>query len=281
MGYRCIILDFDGTFTDVEKEAEPFVHSYRAALSKALGRSIDDAWDAAANRIDAEPEDFGWQYDGQVVAPAHADPYIRSTSIAQEIIDAQGDFEPDARAELLQRLYKDNYEKSATHFRPEAREVVEALLLSDAAVFVVTNSYTESVEKKLARLRPRGLDKLTVFGDAKKYVIAPAETSDPRFEALEESKSVKGLTRPVLLRRGKYFDVLASLWKRTGASAEETIICGDIFELDLAMPSELGVAGHLVARGKTPVYEKQAMDDLPNGAYSSDLGTFLARVLDN
>lgn len=281
MGYRCIMLDFDGTFTDVEREAEPFVDSYRTALGQALGRKIDDEWNAAGSRIDAQPEGFGWQYDGKVVAPAHADPYIRSTSIAQEIIDAQGDFSPQARTDLLQRLYKENYEKSATYFRPEAREVVEALLLLDAPVFVVTNSHTESVQKKLDRLAPRGLDKLKVFGDAKKYVIAPAETTDARFDALPEAQDVRGLERPVLLGRGKYFDVLASLWKSTGATPEETILCGDIFELDLAMPSALGVASHLVTRGKTPDYEKQAMGDLPNGAYSNDLGTFLTRVLAN
>ncbi len=279
MTYRCILLDFDGTFTDVEREAQPFVDHYRRGLTEALARNIDDEWDAAASRIDAQPEGFGWQYDGKVVAPAHADPYIRSTSIAQEIIDTQGDFSSADRADLLQRLYKENYEKSATVFRPEAREIVEALLLSDVHVFVVTNSYTESVEKKLARLAPRGLERLRVFGDAKKYVIAEPETQDERFEALPESLCIDALDRPVLLQRGKYFDVLASIWKNTKTTPEETIICGDIYELDLAMPSQLGVASHLVTRGKTPEYEKRAVDDLPAGAYSNDLGTFLARVL--
>ena len=90
-----------------------------------------------------------------------------------------------------------------------------------------------------------------------------------RFDALEESTQIPGLDRPVYLRRGRYYEVLRDIWTRTEATPESTFVCGDIYELDLALPAQLGARVHLVARASTPAYELDAAEAA--GGWSHDL----------
>ncbi|MCA9583114.1 MAG: HAD family hydrolase [Myxococcales bacterium] len=277
MQFQCLVLDFDGTFTDVEQEAAPFFGAYREQLCGELGPGADRSWDEAYARIEQAPADFGWEYDGRIVAPSQADPYIRATAIAQILLEDYG-YDPAGRSDLLENLYRSNYEKSHTVFRPEARDVAEALLALETPVFVVTNSHTDAVQKKIESLAPKGLEKLTLFGNAKKYVVAEAEDRDSRFDGLPESTSVDGLSRPILLRRGRYYELLREIWTRTATSPEGMLVCGDIFELDLAMPAALGAHVHLVTRAGTPEYEVRAARNHPRGATSEDLSGLLTRL---
>lgn len=278
---ECVVLDFDGTFTLVDEEAAPFVEGFREGLRARLGEVVEQRWDALAARIDADPDVYGWEWEGRIVAPAHADPYVMTTSIAQLLLDELG-VAPSARTGLLQTLYAENYPKSRTVFRPEARHVIEAILATGLPVYVVTNSRTEHVAAKLAELAPRGLERLSVRGDARKFVLTQPERSSPtwreRWASVPAEQRVPGLGRPVFLRRGHYFDALTRIWDETHASPEGTLVCGDIFELDLALPSALGSQIHLVARPGTPEHERRAARDAFDGGSSQDLGGLLERL---
>lgn len=181
------------------------------------------------------------------------------------------------RTVVLQKLYFDNYPKAATVFRHDAKQVVETLLASDTPVFVVTNSATADVEAKISEMAPVGREKLTVHGNARKYIVNEPDPMSPRFDAVPETMEAEGLRRPILLRRGDYYTLLESLWKQTGASPERTIVVGDIFELDLAMPAALGSAVHLVLKERTPAFEKAAVQAV-GGQYSDNLSAILERI---
>ncbi len=43
MAIRCVVLDFDGTFTDVAAEGAPFVLHFRRRLSEVLGCDMREA----------------------------------------------------------------------------------------------------------------------------------------------------------------------------------------------------------------------------------------------
>lgn len=273
----CIVLDFDGTFTAVDREAAPFLDGYRSDFAKELGGDTLTAWERAGERISATPAMYGWEYDGRVVAPSHADPYIRATSIAQMVMSEQG-YPKEKRADLLQRLYRTNYAKSEVVFRDDAKEAIEGIVALGRPVFVVTNSFADAVGQKLATLAPRGADKITIFGDAKKYVIADADPTDDAFRALPESLEIPGLPRPVLLRRGRYYDVLRQIWASVGTGPAGTIVCGDIYELDLAMPSQLGTQIQLVSGRGTAPYEEAAVRKLPNGGVHPELSAIVDRL---
>jgi len=280
MPFDCIIVDFDGTFTDVEREALPFLEAYRKDLSEFLGLDLTEAWNVASSHIGAKPHEFGWEFEGRIVAPSNADPYIMATSIAQKLLDDRGLLsDAGERRIFLERIFRENYPKAANVFQPEARDAIEEILASGLPVFVVTNSDTDAVRDKLGDLDPKGGERLRVLGNAKKYVIAEPEPSDEVFDALPDELRVEGLSRPVFTRRGPYYELLRQIMAETGASPARTIICGDIYELDLAMPAALGIGVHLAARPTTPAYERKAVGSLPSGTVGDDLRDFVRRAL--
>jgi phosphoglycolate phosphatase-like HAD superfamily hydrolase len=249
MAIACVVLDFDGTFTDVAAEGAPFLLHFRQGLAKVLGRELEAAWEEEVAALRAGADALGWDLGGRVVAPATADPYLTATCAAHRLIQRFGlGGDEAARSEAVQRLYREAYAYSATAFKPEAKEVLEALLDAGLPVHVVTNAHTDLVEAKLNSLAPRGRERVRVFGDARKFLLEEAVPLDARFDAVPESLSVEGLPRPVYQRRGKYYDALRRIWKDTGTSPEQTLVAGDIFELDLALPAALGAHVQLVAR---------------------------------
>jgi hypothetical protein len=225
--------------------------------------------------VKADPDRYGWENDGLIVAPSHADPYILATTVGQLLLEAAGMSSRAERTEKLQGLYQRNYPRALTVFRPDAKAVIETLVATSIPVFVVTNSRTEHVEAKLDQLAPKGRSQITVRGDARKFVLTPPESSDDAWKRIPVQRELAGLSRPIYLQRGAYYEQLRRIWQETGTDAAGTLVCGDIFELDLALPSELGARVHLVARPDTPEYERRAARGRPGGSVSQELGGLL------
>ncbi len=275
MSVECIILDFDGTFTLVDEEAAPFLSGFKSDLGRIIGASLIAEWDDVERKIQSARDEYGWEYEGQIVAPAHADPYIMATTIGQVLLARSGVANAGTRGDTLNEIYKANYPKATTVFRPDAKDVVDAVLQSGVPVFVVTNSQTAHVEAKIARLGITRAKELNIRGDARKFVIGPPDNETELFETIPETKRIPGLSRPIYLRRGKYLDALRRIWTETGTSPATTLVCGDIFELDLAMPAQLGCRVHLVTREGTADYEKRAVRGLAGGSVSEGLSGLL------
>lgn len=283
MSTECIVLDFDGTFTEVDAEARPFVEVFRRAIAEIVGPQIAARWDATRERVLADPDGHGWENEGRIVAPAHADPYVLSTSIAQILVAECGTIAPAERAATVERVFGSSYPHAAVAFRPDARMVVEALVKSGLPVFVVTNSRTEHVKAKLEKLAPAGLEHVVVRGDARKFVVTAPELPlvspwTERWSAIPESRVVAGLGRPVYLQRGAYFDAIRRISEETGVEPEAMLVCGDIWELDLALPALLGARIHLVTRPGTPDHEKRAVRATRGGSTSANLAGLLAEL---
>jgi phosphoglycolate phosphatase-like HAD superfamily hydrolase len=292
MPLRALLLDFDGTFTDVEAEAAPFVGEFRRDVFDLLGRDgsdawANDAWSKAERAIAEDPGRYGWEQSGAIVAPASADPYIHTTTVAQLVLTEAGVLrDRGTRDAIVQALYHKAYHHTRTAFRPDAAHVLDVLLARALPLFIVTNARTDAVVRKLEQLL--GVDRLRaaidarslrIFGDARKFVLAAPARSDARFEALPVTTSVDGLERPVHVRRGPYFDAIATILDEASASASELLVCGDIFELDLALPAALGAHVHLVTRPSGPSYERNAIAALgARGAVSLELSRVLDRV---
>ncbi len=275
---RLVVLDFDGTFTDVEAEAGPFYEAFHEDARAILG-DYEAEWARAQATIAEDPGMHGWLHDGRIVAPGDADPYLRATVIMNMILDERGMLtDLDERTAVLQKLYFDNYPKADTVFRPEAKEVVEALLASDVPVWVVTNSATRHVQEKIDRLDPKGREALHVIGDARKFIVTDPATPDPRFDGIPATVQLDDLARPIYPRRGHYFEVLRGVWNDTGTKPEETLVAGDIFELDLMLPALLGSEVMLVTKPRTADFEKTGCAALERGSVTDDLHAVLARL---
>jgi phosphoglycolate phosphatase-like HAD superfamily hydrolase len=260
-----LVLDFDGTMTDAEAEGRPFRDGYLEDLCSLVGRNAGDAEvTAICEQVEAElaaaPAQYPFLWMGRAVAPATVDPYLRMVPIAHRILDRFGVI-PGAidRGRLLGSvLYKYNYAKTLglPVFRAGAGEVLTKL--AGAQTFIVTNSDTHAVARKVAQL---GVTQLTgrVRGHARKFDV------DDTWTGIDAEMTLPGLDRPVLLRRRMYHDILKAVLDSAGASFADLIVCGDIFELDLAMPLALGARVGLVVSPQTPAYERQFVSEHARG----------------
>jgi FMN phosphatase YigB (HAD superfamily) len=281
MTIRGVVLDFDGTFTDVDAEGRPFVAAYRRFVDDLTGRDLTTLWDAEEAEVAAHPTRYGWLYEGKVVAPGNADPYIRTTTTAQRVFDTLGILKDGAhRFAMMQLLYKEAYAHTHAVFKPEAREVLDAITATGLPVYVVTNATPEVVKDKIDALGLAQRDRVSIHGDAKKYVICGLGEPDARFDALPETMAVDGLTeRRVYLKRGKYYRALRDIWTQLGVQPSELILAGDIWELDLSLPAALGFRVQLVSRPDTPPHERAAVAALgERGGVSDSLQAVIDRV---
>ncbi len=273
MADSLIVLDFDGTMTDAEAEAGPFREGYLDDIATLAGLPRAEV-EALAARFDAEvaahPEREGWRFYGHIVAPATVDPYLRIMPVARRILDAAGVLQDEVvRTRLLDGvLYKHNYPRTRTVFRPGAADLLQALLPRSA--WVVTNSHTEAVAHKIALLDATVDGTLAAWqgrvrGRARKYEL------DADWQGAPASMALPGLPRPVLLRRRAYFEVLDGLRRGAGLDWSEVCVVGDIFELDLALPWALGARVGLLANAHTPPWERAFFQDAPRAVILNDL----------
>ncbi len=240
------IIDFDGTLTNTELEAKPCVDAFPDILSQKISqpRIVIDALAARFSAQVAQDPTSGWMNDGKIVAPAVVDPYVFATTVYgkvyEELCGSQG------RDATLADVFKEAYPKSTTAFHPGADGFLRELSDQYEAV-IVTNSATDAVQRKQEQLLGRGclLQCVRVLGNAKKYVI------DDTWDAIPETITLKDAPRPTFLRRKKYADVIASLnW-----DPAQTTVIGDVYELDLAMPEQLGYKTIHLVNERTPQWE--------------------------
>ncbi len=277
MAANTVLLDFDGTLTDLEKESAPVVARFGNSLSECIGIAHEEFYrlaEAVKKQVLADPKK-GWVSNGQVVAPASADPYVLATAVFGELLQLtasqgiEGKYDPEktpqsqeAREKLLQELFVAAYPFADISFRPMAKEFLDELVAGNK-VIVVTNSRTDLVQAKLQKLGVL----LNVKGDAKKYSV------NDNFENVPQYILPEGFPRPVLLRRQKYYDVLKNLKEDFNAPPETTAVVGDIYELDLALPEYLGYRIALLDTQGTQPHERKYLQQ--KGALARDFNHLL------
>lgn len=260
MAIRYVVLDFDGTCTQVELASAGFLASYLAILEKANGRAPDElnpAWATAIAELRAASPNAGWTLFGAPsTAPAAADPYILAGE-ASALLQRKG-----AIQHVPVDAYARAYAANPAPWRPEAPRVLAALVARGLKIGFISNSERFAIQTRLTDVLNPHRDlrgQIIVRGDAAKFKLqelplgasGPGSVHRAKFEQLDGAMRAEGMSRPIYLRRGSYFEALCTLWKDLGASGypiAETIVCGDIWELDLAMPKALGAAVHLIRR---------------------------------
>lgn len=269
---RHVIFDFDGTCTQVDKVQAKFLDDYRKAIS------VDEKeWDKAKAAIVKASPNAGWNLmNAPSTAPAGADPYILAGEAAGLIFRAKGQDAPNVFAKV--------YEQNSAPFRPEMDEVIETLLKKRVQVAFISNSDKTKVANRIQDLfhkTPHKKDAIQVFGGAQKFLVKEllvdsTATKDQRaqFDQLAPAVRIGDVARPIYLRRGAYFEALCA----TKFPLAETLVVGDIWELDLAMPAALGAHVHLIQRAEPfPTYAYE-LAQLAKGHTSTTLKGLLKRI---
>ncbi len=266
MVLKVVVLDFDGTLTNVDEEAVPFVDGYKNDVAKDLGLSreaLEEKWASAASKIDADPSNHGWKSEGRIVAPAYADPLVHSRAVAGLLLDETHVYDERVREDVLNRYFQSNYGRLGVSFKDGADEFLSRI--KDAfGVHIVTNSGTDGVRRKVSQL-PSDHTEIPIHGDAKKYIL------NPDWEQIPDSIQRQGYGRPLFLRRQMYWQVLSGIMKERGVLADEVAVVGDIYELDLLLPEHKWMHIVLTPRGSTPSFEVEAVRSSPLGYVARNL----------
>lgn len=248
------VYDFDGTCTvPTEAGEKAFLRAHAASLGQYLCRDLETVlaqYTEACARIAKNPDEYGWVMNGRIVAPALVDALVAAKVCAQIILREAG--QDPARLEgVLDGFYQAHYLKYESIFRPELVPVFTAHRDADEPFYVVTNSDDKKVAKRFEALGDQAAwIRAQVIGHARKFSFAEEAPTDVPAHA-----TFPGLARPILLRKPHYYGVLQQILATHGATWEDLVVIGDIAELDLAMPVELGAQGRLIVGPNTPAYE--------------------------
>ncbi len=275
MGIELVVLDFDGTVTEVDKEATSAVDGWRTDIGNELELStseIEKEWLGAQIRIEAEPAKYGWVMGNKIVAPAYADPLVMARTISELLFDQFGVYldRPERENILQNRFFKDNYAKTGTVFKNGADHFLKEVC-NKFDVCIVTNSGTGSVVKKIAQL-PTKYPTIPIHGDAKKYIL------DLEWKEVPESVERAGYGRSLFLQRRMYAVVLSGLMADRELKPEQVAVVGDIYELDLLLPEHQGMQIVLTPRESTPAFEVEAVRTCPRGYAARNLPEVLEHL---
>jgi phosphoglycolate phosphatase-like HAD superfamily hydrolase len=284
MAIRQVILDFDGTCTLVEEIEREYMVRYRQLVADEWSPVAAARWVEIEALVREASPGAGWTLGGAPSAPAAADPYILSGEVVAMMVRLGI---ADAPAVNAGSFYARAYADHPAPWRPEVAGLLAALAAMECRVAFVSNSDEQKVKARVGEL---GLpaevaQAVRVIGNAAKFRVAePARARGAwaeRFAALPES-APSSLPRPLYLRRGHYYDALCAVWEDAGTTPEETLVAGDVWELDLALPAALGAAVQLVERRPPyPTYEyerHQARRAGGRARVGGDLTAVLERV---
>ncbi len=264
-----LILDFDGTLTNIEEETKPYIEGYRQGLARELGfgqREIETYWNEARNKNLKNPEKYAWQLDGIPVASATSDPILICYSITDEIFAMAGKtLSQNERRDLFGKLFLENRPKMGHIFKEGADKFLsEVYDLFNGRVYIVTNNSTDNVTNRIRHL-PSDHSRIQILGRANKYVV------NINFKELPETINIPGLERPVYLRRQHYYKTLDKIIQEQSTEASKIVVIGDIWELDLALPQYLGMCVGLTPGLTTPKYEKDMVANYQRGFLADNL----------
>ena len=284
-----VIMDFDGTCTVIPDIYQAFLSEYLIGLNKTAfsGNPImADEWKEAQEKVRTHSPLAAWTIAYAPAAPAAADPYILSFEAAKYLLRQK-----NIPNDIPQEVFKNASDRFPAPWRPEAREVFETLLENNIKITFISNSSSKTITQRLLTLfsvkkLPFGIG---VKSDAAKFRIAelPWYSAIPQdirrsFQAVPATHNDLGIGRPVYLRRAAYFEAICAAFNNDLARLPTTVVCGDIWEMDLALPYELGANVHLIERASpfcTYEYERKAtLHDTRRGKISSDLRGLLEWV---
>lgn len=268
-----LVLDFDGTCTQVPAVAEEYLERYRLNFVREVGPLPDEEWRAAQAAVRAHAPEAGWTVAGCPCAPAAADPYILADESARHVLRRRGlgDAAPPAS------LNREAYGALPAPWRDDARDTLLAFIERGIKVHFVSNSSSAFITQRMQELFGAGhpaLADIAVQSDAGKFRVcelpwevdsALSPTARQRFQALPAAFAGEGFHgpgRPVYLRRGVYFEAICRVVGGDIDALTRTLFCGDIWEMDLAMPHALGACVHLLDRAApfvTYPYEAEAV----------------------
>jgi hypothetical protein len=281
-GLAHIVLDFDGTCTQIPQIFEVYLDRYVKGLNEAGLNVTPSEWRDAQAVVRQHSPKAGWTVAECPSAPAAADPYILADEAIRLILRRRGATTP---VPIPPAVHAQAYDEALAPWRKEAFDTFSHLVAHGVQLHIVSNTGTKFINRRLRDLFGDSnplTAKISVQSGAGKFRICELSWDDQaavsteatrrlsteatrRFQALPVAYGEKPLPqteRPIYLRRGAYFEAINRVLAGDFDALTNTVFCGDIWEMDLAMPYALGAKVHLLDRAapfETYCYERQAL----------------------
>ncbi len=267
-----IVMDFDGTCTQIPLIYEAFLAQYLVGLNTtvlAQAPIMKAEWWEAQQEVRKHSPTAPWTIKTAPASPAAADPYILAYECAQHVLRKK-----QIKADIPLSVFQNAASNNMAPWRNEARSVFDTLLKHGIHISFISNTDSATIYERLKALfavetieqLPKGI---SVMSGASKYAIAELlwDSSIPHqaqeaFGKVPAVHADMGIYRPVYLRRGYYFEAISAALGHNMDRLLSTVFCGDIWEMDLAMPHALGANIHLIERAApfdTYPYERNAV----------------------
>jgi hypothetical protein len=249
-----LVSDFDGVWTDQDKEAAYVLDFIVRKISAITGFSNDDVrglLKECRREMDKTPYEFGWYNSGKISAYYQEDPFGDNNSILN-YIERAGNANSfsvfrqklnDIKKAIVKNGYQSVEEfsnkcfsestkafKEAGKLTPQlhARSALEKVLKKGVNIVVASNSTTQKIEHLFLKMGSQPTNEKSLKpgnvharGNAMKFVISPS------FKAVPEKMKIAGRFE-AQLRRKSYFELLLD--------EMPDYVLGDVFSLDLALP---------------------------------------------
>ena len=265
-----IIVDFDGTVTDIDEETK----SFRREFLRRMANMLDLDYAAFEQNvcdherlIEEHPEKYGFVRNGRIVAPSNADPYILPYEAIRLIMHEMNKWpDDDAIQTILFGVY-DSVIGSLNQpviFRKGVGELFFSMQPESA--YIVSGSSKGLLQHKIRTLGPRfRWLLLRTRGSAKKYDLADQLPDVP------ETFEIPGYYRPIFIRRHRYYKILEELRQEHHVEWNNVLVIGDIFEADGALPFALGARFALMLRQGSLQHEVDFLRSHERGMVISSL----------
>jgi hypothetical protein len=277
-----IIIDFDGTLTAEEDQAQPLAEkSLDTLANEIIGVSRNQLaaeYSATQARLLQAPHRYWWEVNGLIASYCDEGAFILNTTTlqamlrenpayTQAIASAFPDAEYDSVVDCTNYLFHRHTAELSPAFRPEARQTLVSLLEHPARrPTILTNSLGDKVCQQLATLDLPY--EIPVLGDTRQYDMDP-DWSPSFWDTADWALSSQ---RQVDLRRPVYYRALDA----ATADGSRLAVVADTLSLPGALPLMMGIPFFLLRTPYTPAWCVEAVEAHPFGIVLDDLGDLIA-----
>jgi hypothetical protein len=285
-----VILDFDGTLTAEELQAQPLAERSLDTLAeevlRAPRRQLAADYEATQARLLAAPAQYWWEVNGLVASYCDEGAFILNTTTlqvmlrdepayARAVADRFPQAEYDPIVDCTNYLFHRHTAELSPTFRPGARDLLVALSQQPGrSAVVLTNSLGDKVRRFLHGLDLDG--EVRILGDTRQYDMDPGwqqRFPHPQLGQIQIWPVAGG--RRVDLRRPVYYRAL----QRAAANGQQLAVVADTFSLPGALPLLLHIPFFLLRTPYTPAWCVQTAEAHPLG-YTIDSLAQLPEKLD-
>lgn len=284
---RKVIIDFDGTLTAEEEQAELLANlSLTALATEILGVPLPQLtadYQRIRARLQQAPHQYRWEVNGQVASYSDEGAFILNTTTMQAMLRENPDYrqvvqaafpnpEYDSIVDCTNYLFHRHTAELPITFRPAARDVLTTLIKNpNYQPVILTNSLADKVERHIAALNLAS--PIAILGDTRQYDMAA--DCPCHFPALGK-RQIWSLDEKyeIDLRRPAYH---RALLKET-ADGSQLAVVADTFSMPGAMPLMMGIPFFLTRTDYTPAWCLDAVASHPFGHVLEDLADLPAAL---